>query len=523
MGLFMTALPFTEYDRLDATALARLIQSGQLRATDVCDAAVKRALMVNPSINAIVYPLYEAAQKQAEAFDASYSPERKLPAFFGIPFLIKDFGSQLGGVPHSSGNRALRDYIPAEDDEMVRRWKAAGIIPLGKSNTPEFALMGVTESKLFGPARNPWNLNRTPGGSSGGAAAAIAAGVVPIASAGDGGGSIRIPASCCGLFGLKPSRGRVPAGPSVGEPWQGASVEHALTRSVRDSAAMLDLVQGPDIGAPYILTPPTRPYREEMKYDPRPLRIGFSVSHPLGGTVHPDCQKAVYEAAKKLEDLGHTTENVLLPWDGPALAQAFLMLYFGETAASLSVVEKHLGRPVRPNDVEPISWLLGLLGRRFSAGEFVLARQSWNTHARAMGQFHQKYDLLLTPTIAVPPMQIGELQSRGVESAMLGLVQRVDVTDILRRTKMIDQLAFQSLEKTPFTQLANLTGQPAMSVPLHWSAGLPIGVQFVAPFGREDLLFSLAGQLERAHSWSRKRPPLNRSTETVVLMKPDFS
>lgn len=518
----MAALPFTEYDRLDATALARLIQSGQLRAADVCDAAVKRALMVNPSINAVVHPMYEAAQKQAEAFDASYSPGRKLPAFFGIPFLVKDFGSRLAGVPHSSGNRAMRDYIPAEDDEMVRRWKAAGVIPLGKSNTPEFALMGVTESKLFGPARNPWNLNRTPGGSSGGSAAAIASGIVPIASAGDGGGSIRIPSSCCGLFGFKPSRGRVPAGPNVGEAWQGASVEHAITRSVRDSATLLDLVQGPDIGAPFLLPPPVRPYREEVEFDPRPLRIGLTVQHPLGGTVHPDCQKAVYETALKLEALGHTTETVILPWDGPALAEAFLMMYFGETGASLVGVEKHLGRPVRSGDVEPITWLLGQLGRRFSAAEFVVSRHSWNNHARAMGHFHQKYDLLLTPTMAVPPMQIGELQSRGVESAMLGLAQRVDVTDLLRRTNVIQQLAFQSLEKTPFTQIANLTGQPAMSVPLHWAGGLPIGVQFIAPFAREDLLFSLAGQLERAHPWSRKRPPLNRSTETVVLTQPTF-
>ena len=482
--------------------MATLVRTGQLTATELCAAAIVCAEAVNPAINAVVHSLYEPARQRAAA---------GLPVgpFGGVPFLLKDFGAHYAGAPHSSGSRALRHFVPAADAELVRRWQAAGLNIIGKTNTPEFALMGVTEPALFGPARNPWHLGHTPGGSSGGAAAAVAAGIVPVAGAGDGGGSIRIPAACCGLFGLKPSRGRVPTGPEQGEKWQGAAVEHVLSRSVRDSAALLDATQGTDVGAPYFLPPPARSYLEEVGRGPGRLRIGFSLGHPLGSTLHPECATAVRDAAQLLERLGHDVEEVPLPFDGRAVATAFLMLYFGETGASIAALAKVLGRPARPADVEPTTWLLGLLGRTYSAADFAAARHTWNDSARRMGRFHQTYDLLLTATLATPPVGIGALQPKPMEQTLLKLVNTFGLGGLIRRSGLVEKLAEQSLEKTPYTQVANLTGQPAMSVPLHWTAdGLPCGVQFIAPLGAEDVLFRVAGQLELARPWFGKRPTL---------------
>ena len=492
----------TEYDQLDGLAMAALVRTGQLTPADLCAAAIARAEAVNPKLNAVVYPLYEQARRRAAA---------GLPAgpFGGVPFLLKDFGAQYTGAPHTSGSRALRNFVPTEDAELVCRWQAAGLNIMGKTNTPEFALMGVTEPVLHGPTRNPWHLGHTPGGSSGGAAAAVAAGIAPVAGAGDGGGSIRIPAACCGLFGLKPSRGRVPTGPEQGEKWQGAAVEHVLSRSVRDSAALLDATQGPDVGAPYFLPNPARPYLEEASRAPGRLRVGFSLGHPLGSTLHPECATAVREAARLLESLGHDVAEVPLPFDGRAVATAFLMLYFGETGASIAALAKVLGRPARPRDVEPTTWLLGLLGRTYTAADFAAARHTWNDSARRMGRFHQTYDLLLTPTLATPPVRIGELQPKPLEQTLLKVVNTFGLGGLIRRSGIVEKLAEQSLEKTPYTQVANLTGQPAMSVPLHWTAdGLPCGVQFIASLGAEDVLFRLAGQLEQAQPWFDKRPAL---------------
>ena len=493
-------LSFAEYDQLDGLAQAALVRAGQLTPAELCAAAVARAEAVNPLINAVVHPLYEPARQRAAA---------GLPPgpFGGVPFLLKDFGAHYAGAPHTSGSRALRDFVPAHDAELVRRWQAAGLNILGKTNTPEFALLGVTEPRLHGPARNPWQLAHTPGGSSGGAAAAVAAGIAPVAGAGDGGGSIRIPAACCGLFGLKPSRGRVPTGPEQGEKWQGAAVEHVLSRSVRDSAALLDATQGPDAGAPYFLPGPVRPYLEEVGRPPGRLRIAFSLAHPLGRALHPECATAVRDAAHLLESLGHDVAEGPLPFDGRAVAAAFLMLYFGETGASLAALARHLGRPARPADVEPTTWLLGLLGRTYTAADFAAARHTWNDSARRMGTFHQTHDLLLTPTLAGPPVRIGELQPRPVERALLRVVNTFGLGGLVRRSGLVEKLAEQSLEKTPYTQVANLTGQPAMSVPLHWTAdGLPCGVQFIAALGAEDVLFRLAGQLEQARPWFGRRP-----------------
>ncbi|WP_151088120.1 amidase [Hymenobacter baengnokdamensis] len=490
----------TEYDQLDGLGMAALVASGQLTAAELCRAAIARAEAVNPQINAIILPLFEQAQGRATA---------GLPTgpFGGVPFLLKDFGAAYAGVPQTAGSRALRHYVPTEDAELVRRWQAAGVNILGKTSTPEFALLAVTEPALYGACRNPWNLGHTPGGSSGGSAAAVAAGIVPVAGAGDGGGSIRIPAACCGLFGLKPSRGRVPTGPEQGEKWQGAAVEHVLTRSVRDSAAMLDATQGADVGAPYFLPGSARPYLEEVSREPGRLRIAFTLDHPLGRPLHPECATAVRDAAHLLASLGHDVAEVALPFDGRAVSAAFLMLYFGETGASIASLAAVLGRPTRPADVEPTTWLLGLLGRTYSAADFAAARHTWNDHARRMGRFHQTYDLLLTPTLATPPVRIGELQPKPFEQKLLRVVNTFGLGGLIRRSGLVEKLAEQSLEKTPYTQLANLTGQPAMSVPLHWTAdGLPCGVQLIARLGAEDVLFRLAGQLEQARPWFNRRP-----------------
>jgi len=495
-------LSFSEYDQLDGLGMADLVRRGQLTAAELCAAAIARAEAVNPRLNAIILNLFDPARQRAAA---------GLPAgpFGGVPFLLKDFGAAYAGAPHTGGSRALRHYVPEEDAELVRRWQAAGLNILGKTNVPEFALMGVTEPALYGPARNPWQLGHTPGGSSGGAAAAVAAGIVPLAGAGDGGGSIRIPAACCGLFGLKPSRGRVPTGPEQGEKWQGAAVEHVLTRSVRDSAAALDAAQGPDAGAPYFLPPPTRPYLEEVGREPGRLRIAFTLEHPLGRPLHSECAAAVRAAASLLNSLGHDVVEVPLPFDGRAVAAAFMMLYFGETGASIAALAKVLGRPARPADVEPTTWLLGLLGRTYSAADFAAARHTWNDSARRMGRFHQTHDLLLTPTLATPPVRIGELQPKPLEKKLLSVVNTFGLGGLIRRSGLVEKLAEQSLEKTPYTQVANLTGQPAMSVPLHWTAdGLPCGVQFIARLGAEDVLFRLAGQLEQAQPWFGRRPNL---------------
>jgi amidase len=382
-------------------------------------------------------------------------------------------------------------------------------VNLGKTNTPEFGLVAYTEPELFGPTLNPWDLALTPGGSSGGSAAAVAAGMVPLAGAGDGGGSIRIPASYCGLFGLKPSRGRTPTGPDFGELWQGAVVEHVLTRTVRDSAAMLDATAGADVGAPFAIAPPERPYGDEVGREPRRLRIAFNLRAPLGTPVHPENEKAVLQTALLLQGLGHDVEEAAPELDGKALARSFLSMLYAEVAADLKDVGAVLGRAVRPQDVETATWTLGLLGRVEPAATLAAARRLWGRAARTMGRFHQTYDLYMTPTTAQPPARIGELKPKEYEIQALRTVNRLGLAGWLSRSGIIERIAIQNMARTPFTQLANITGQPAMSVPLHWTrAGLPCGVHFMAPCGDEATLFRLAAQLERVRPWFHLRPAL---------------
>jgi amidase len=491
---------FKEYGRYDGLGLAELIKKRDVSQAEVCEAAIERIEAVNPRINAVITKVYDAARKQAND-SLSDGP------FAGMPFLLKDLLVAYAGVPFSSGCKGLKNFIPDHDSELVIRFKKAGVNILGKTNTPEFGLVGYTEPELHGPTRNPWNLNHTPGGSSGGSAAAVAAGMVPLAGGGDGGGSIRIPASCCGLFGLKPSRGRTPTGPDHGQIWQGAAIEHVITRSVRDSAAMLDATCGADIGAPYIIQQPERPYMEEIEQAPGRLRIAFSTRSPMDTPVHPEYVKATLETALMLQKLGHDVVETQPDIDGNELAASYMTLYFGEVAVEIDGLKKALGRDANQGDVETLTWTLGLLGHATSAFSFVKAMKVWGSASRIIGKFHETYDIYLTPTIAEPPIRIGELKPKPVEKTALKLVNTLRLGRLLKRSGIVNKLGIANLSKTPFTQLANFTGQPAMSVPLHWTSdGLPCGMQFMAKTGNEALLFRLARQLEEEKPWFDKRP-----------------
>jgi amidase len=495
---------FREYADHDATGLAGLVARREVTPAELLEAAIARTGQVNPRLNAICIPMLEIGRERAA---------QKLEGpFAGVPFLIKDIAQDYAGVPATSGSRALRNWVPPQHAEIVERFLRAGLVIFGKTATPEFALKAITESELWGPTRNPWDLDRTPGGSSGGAAAAVAAGIVPMAGASDGGGSIRIPAAYCGLFGLRPSRGRVPPGPHHGEFWDGASSEHVLSRSVRDSARMLDALAGADPGAPFVIAPPQRPYADEVGREPGRLRIGFSIRSPIAGPVDPANVQAVQDAARLLQSLGHEVEEAEPEVDGAALARCFIHMYFGHVASSIELAKQATG--AGDGEFELDTRALGMFGRALSAGEFVSVRKQWNEFARALGRFHQRYDLYLIPSTALPPSRIGELGLPGGQQAALKLILRLGVGKLLLKTDLVRQIVDESLQRVPFTQLSNLTGTPCMSVPLHWAPAeeggpeLPVGVQFVARFGAEDVLLRLAAQLEQAKPWAGRRPVL---------------
>lgn len=490
---------FKDYLQHDALGLAALIARREISAAEALDAALARLAAVNPKINAFCTPMIEAAR--ARAAGPLEGP------FAGVPFLIKDIAQHVKGVPTSAGSRVLKDWCPDVSSEIVLRFERAGLVSFGKTTTPELALKGATESALFGATRNPWALDRTPGGSSGGAAAAVAAGIVPAASASDGGGSIRIPASYCGLFGLRPGRGRVPPGPTHDEFWDGASSEHALTRTVRDSAALLDAIHGPDAGSPFRIAPPERPYLDEVGRDPGRLRIGFSTISPIGEPVDPEHVRAVHDTAKRLAALGHHVEEAQPAIDGHALARCYLTMYYGQTAATVAHALAVTGADEA--DFELDTRALAAFGRALTAAEYVARRREWNGFMRALGAFHARHDLYLTPTTAQGPAAIGEGAMPLVEALGLRAVLRFGLARRVLDSGIIDKVAARSLGRVPFTQLSNLTFTPSMSVPLATSpAGLPIGLQFIAASGGEGLLIRLAAQLEADAPWADRRPPI---------------
>ncbi len=491
-----------EYVRSDATALAALVRVGDVSAAELLDLAAAQLERLNPKLNAVNRPMLREARERVQG-------ELKGP-LAGVPLLIKDVVQDYAGLPTSNGSRAFRNAIAKQHSAFVQRLLDAGAVIVGKTNTPELALKGFTDPQAFGVTRNPWNLERTPGGSSGGSAAAVAAGIVPMAGANDGGGSIRIPAAWCGLFGLRPSRGRVPTGPAVGEVWEGASSDLVVSRSVRDSALALDVLSGPACGDPFVIAPPASPYIAMATREPGRLRIAFDVASPIGSEVHPEAVAAVKHAAKLLVSLGHDLVEDRPQYDGLALARCYLEMYFGQVAATVADA-RAIGATTA--DFELTTLLLEAVGKVASAGTYVRSHRRWNDFARALGAFHQRYDLYLTPTVAFPPVEHAAADMPGAQRLVLSFLLKTGLLGVLTRLGLMEgalvELSQQSLTFVPFTQLANLTGTPAMSVPLHWTAdGLPLGVQFIGPFGSEALLLQLAGQLERAQPWMHRLPDL---------------
>jgi len=489
-----------EYLKYDATGLAELVAKGETTAKELLEAALAQNVIAQPKINAIVRLMEPQARAQLDG--------PLTGPFAGVPYLIKDIGQEFAGLPTSAGSRALANNVAPEHAHVVRRSLEAGLVIFGKTNLPELALKAVSDSACNGRVNNPWNFAHTPGGSSGGSAAAVAAGVVPMAGANDGGGSIRIPAACCGLFGLKPSRGRVSSGPASGEFWFGAAVEGVLSRSVRDTATALDALSGAEPGDPFVIAPPEAPFAQLMTRDPGSLRIGFSTSSPIGTPVHPEAVAAVQSAAKLLAGLGHKVEEAAPEIDGKALVVSYLHMYFGQVAAAVALA---VDKGARRGDFEALTRVIETLGRTRSSAKLTVEMLKWNDFARALGRFHSRYDLLLTPTLAYPPIRHGDGDAPPWQQTLLGALDSLGLLGLFARLGAldgaVDEIADKNLKYVPFTQLANLTGSPAMSVPLHWTAdGLPLGVQFVARFGEEGRLLQLARQLEQAQPWFGRRP-----------------
>ncbi len=485
----------SELSTLDATGQAELVRNGEITPLELVDAAINRVEKVNDELNAVIHPLFEKARATAGGADLADGP------FRGVPIVIKDLDGYSAGDPLHLGNDLLKrvGYVADHDSSLFAKLRSAGFVVIGKTNTPELGLMPTTESAAYGPARNPWNTAHGTGGSSGGSGAAVASGMVAIGHAGDGGGSIRIPASACGLFGLKPTRGRVSLGPDLGEAWAGFVQRHVLTRTVRDSAAVLDVLQGPMPGDPYSAPPPARPFLDEVGADAGKLRIGLRTNAPAAmAETDPECVAAAEDAARLLESLGHHVDVASPPaLDETELLGVFLVVISTNVVLEIRQIEAMSGQTVGPDDVEPLTWVYYEQGLEGTASQYLEAVNAAHAWSRRVAEFWaspeqggQGYDLLLTPTMAEPPPEIGDV---------------VGTKDDPWRG-MARATAFATYA-APF----NVTGQPAMSVPLYWEASrnLPIGVQLVAPYAREDMLLRIAAQLETARPWADRRPPIH--------------
>lgn len=487
-----------EYMGHDATALAGLVASKEVTPAELLELARERAKAVNPKLNAIVRWMDREADELAAG---------KLEGpFAGVPFLLKDLGQEYKGLPSSMGSRALLNVPMPEHATTVQRWLNAGLVPFGRTNTPEFGAKAITESEALGPARNPWNVGHTPGGSSGGSASAVAARVVPAAGASDGGGSIRIPAACCGLFGLKASRGLIPSGPASGEGLLGSATDGVVSRTVRDSAAMLDVLAGPAPESPYIVTPAEGGYANEVGKDPGKLKIAYFVPTAINPQPHAEAYAATENAAKLLESLGHeVTQLHAAPFDDHQLAEDFLLGWFAFCAWGMEEAKKLGG--AKNSDFEVDTQIMAALGRGAGAVAFVGAVERKQDHVRALSAFHADYDLLMTPSLATPPPTIGAFEQPPALKTGAKVLAKTRTGGLLRHTPVVKDMIEQNLGWVPYTQLANITGRPATNVPLHWTeAGLPLGVQFVGALGSEGLLLRLAAQLEEAQPWAGRVP-----------------
>ncbi len=473
-----TIMPYTDYVKYDAMGLAALVAKGDVTPLELLDIAIARAEQVNGIINAINIPLYDLARK---------ATKKGLPKgpFHGVPWLLKDLHIALAGTRTTDGSVFFKDTVADHNSTLVDRYQQAGLVIFGKTHSPEFGGTATTESKLWGETHNPWNLEHTSGGSSGGSSAAISAGILPAANASDGGGSIRIPASCCGLFGLKPTRARTPLGPDQFEGSNGQAVVHAITRSVRDSALLLDVSRGAEPGVPYDAPPVQRPYIEEVQRDAGKLRIALMRQPVFPLQVHAECLKAVKNAAKLCASLGHEVEEAAPQIPTKEYYDAVGVISSVGTLAAVTAQEKVLGRKVTEADLEPITFQRMQQGKQVTGLQYAQARAMFHQVGAVLGRFHQQYDIILNPTMAAPPAKLGQMSLSADEQTYMQTV----------------------VKASAFTQLYNVTGQPSMSVPLHWSAdGLPIGVMFSAKFGEEATLLRLAAQLEQASPWFDRMP-----------------
>lgn len=464
----------------DATEQARLVRDREITADELLDAVLARIEALNPTLNAIIHRMDDEARGQLASIDPA-------APFAGVPFLIKDLVAEYGGAPLSEGSRFLKGrYVSPHDSTLVERQRRAGLVICGKTNTPEFGLLPTTEPEAWGPTRNPWDPGRTPGGSSGGSAAAVAARIVAMGHANDGGGSIRIPAACCGLFGLKPTRARNPLGPDYGDAGSGMAVEHAVTRSVRDSAALLDATAGPAPGDPYWAPPPRGRFLEAVSRAPGRLRIAASANPSTGAALHPDVRAGFDATVSLLADLGHEVVEAEPDYDRVAMLKAFARTWTGFASWAIKDWSRRTGRAPSESDFEANTWRMYLNGERMSGGDYLMGIQDLQAIARQVAVFFEAHDVWLTPTIAVPPAPLGYF-----------------AWNEERRDEFLRHVG----EFSGFTAIANATGQPAMSLPLQWNeAGLPIGMQVIGRFGDEETLFSLAGQLEQARPWADRVP-----------------
>lgn len=466
-----------DYAHYDGLGLAKLVAKKKVSPLELVDAAITQIEAKNPALNAVVWTMFDRARVMAK---------RKLPdgPFKGVPFLLKDILANMEGVPTRQGSRLMPDAPAPHNSELVNRFLKAGLIPLGKTNVPEFGLVGTTESKLYGPARNPWNAAHSTGGSSGGSGAAVASGMVPMAHANDGGGSICIPASACGLVGLKPTRARNPLGPDLGDIMAGLVCEHVVTRSVRDAAVMLDCTAGSDLGDPYAAPPGPKNWLRASKKKPGKLRIAVARTRLDGDPLHPDCVAAVDHAAKLCQSLGHKVEEALPPVSPAAMIEPFMALWTGGLAMQIDAISAMTGKKPGPRTLEGLTLGLYEAGKQVSAAQYAMAILALQSVARQVAHWHVKYDVWLTPTLGLPPIPIG-LFDGSIRDVREGFAPMVNYV--------------------PFTALQNGTGQPAINLPLHWNAdGLPIGTQFVGRVGEEALLLQLATQLEDATPWKHR-------------------
>ena len=486
----------------DGTELARLIRDGEVRPTELLEITIQRIERLNPRLNAVIHKMYDQARGIAVDCDSqSHKTASPEAVFYGVPFLLKDLLAEYKGAPFHEGSRAIEGYVSKLDTELVRRQKATGLIILAKTNAPEFGLLPTTEPELYGPTVNPWDPTLTPGGSSGGSAAAVAAGIVPMAHGNDAGGSIRIPASCCGIFGLKPTRGRNSLGPLFGDIGSGIVCEHALTRTVRDSAALLDATSGPNTGDPYCAPSPKSPFLEEVGREVGSLKIGFLTSVPEGWGIetqlHPDCEAAVKDAAQLCEGLGHIVEEIASKeLCYPNLFKVYGNLFSCLTGRFIEYWKKELNKELMQDQFEPLTWSAYQAGLKRTGAYYLGVIEKLQHFSRKIAKFYEEnnYDAILSPTMTIPPTKLGAFQPTS--------------EDPMRGFKTSNAFC-------AFTEIQNITGQPAMSVPLFWNQdNVPIGVQFAASFGEEATLFRLAAQLEQEKPWLSRKPPIycnNRS------------